>query len=324
MYGEEGSSCSFSNKKTTHTLATLIDEYIAYIDGVRNLSACTVESYKNDLKILVELLSKNIRLASKNDITVSDITIEDLRRCIGILSKEKKAAASINRFISVVRNFFAYCRRFSYITNNEANELKMVKTSIKVPQFMTEGEVDLLCTQPHSKNILWQSRDTALFAMLYSSGCRVSEMASLKMADFSGLRDSAMITGKGGKDRRVYFSDDAVSALNMYLPERKAKLQRLRKSTHAVFISQKATSLTSGGIQYIVRRYSSVEGSNKPVTPHAFRHTFATQLLNNGADVRVVQELLGHASISTTQRYTHITDKHMIELYKKAHPHGDE
>lgn len=300
----------------------LIAEFLAYIDGVRNLSANTVSAYSNDLSKLQEILI----LHNKKQVALSVevLSIEDLRYCISVLSKEKKSAASINRFIASVRNFFAYCRRFGYIKTNVALALKTVKNPVRVPRFMTASEVDTLCEQPETKHLLWENRDKALFEMLYSSGCRVSEMASLCLADFSSKRDSAMITGKGGKDRRVYFSDSAVRALNEYLIERNEKLAHLKKTTTAVFISQKGTHITSGGIQYIVRRYSSFEGSNKPVSPHAFRHTFATELLNNGANVRIVQELLGHSSISTTQRYTHVTSKSMIETYNKAHPHSKD
>jgi integrase/recombinase XerC len=329
-------STNSAESAISFTLSTLTKEYLAYIDGVRNLSSHTVSAYRNDLVKLIQILSFQKKNISKIDsskrelnkksfthsVNVTEITLEDLRFCISILSKDNKSAASINQFIASVRNFFAYCHRFGYIKTNVALDLKTVKNPIKVPRFMTKNEVDVLCVQPETKRLLWASRDKALFEMLYSSGCRVSEIAALAMIDFSSKRDSAMITGKGGKDRRVYFSDQAVIALNEYLQERKEKLSRLAKTTNAVFISQKGTRITSGGIQYIVRRYSSVEGSNKPITPHAFRHTFATQLLNNGANIRVVQELLGHSSISTTQRYTHVTNKNMIASYNRAHPHS--
>jgi len=327
-------SNNISKNQSSYALSFLIEEYLAYIDGVRNLSTHTVSAYKNDLLKFMRLLSAHKKIAStdanqhstealKSDsINVNKISLEDLHFCISMLSKNNQSASSINQFIASVRNFFAYCHRFGYIKTNVALDFKTVKNPIKVPRFMTDNEVDVLCAQPEATHLLWVARDKALFEMLYSSGCRVSEMAALKMIDFSARRDSAMITGKGGKDRRVYFSEQAVRALNQYLLERKEKLFRLGKISNAVFLSQKGTHITSAGIQYIVRRYSSVEGANKPVSPHAFRHTFATQLLNNGANVRVVQELLGHSSISTTQRYTHVTNKNMIESYQKAHPHS--
>ena len=159
--------------------------------------------------------------------------------------------------------------------------------------------------------------------MLYSSGCRVAELASLKLGDFAGGGKSAVVKGKGKKDRIVYFEADALAALKDYLPERKALLERLKvPGQKALFVNEKGGPLTTRGIRWIVERYSGAEGTNRHVSPHAFRHTFATAMLSGGADVRVVQEMLGHSSISTTQRYTHVTTQQLIEIYKKAHPHG--
>ncbi|MBQ9626482.1 MAG: tyrosine-type recombinase/integrase, partial [Treponema sp.] len=127
----------------------------------------------------------------------------------------------------------------------------------------------------------------------------------------------------GKKDRIVYFETDALSALKDYLPERKALLERLKvPGQKALFVNEKGGPLTTRGIRWIVERYSGAEGTNRHVSPHAFRHTFATAMLSGGADVRVVQEMLGHSSISTTQRYTHVTTQQLIDIYKRAHPHG--
>jgi integrase/recombinase XerC len=141
------------------------------------------------------------------------------------------------------------------------------------------------------------------------------------MADLASDFSSAIVTGKGSKDRRVFFAPDAVAALRIYLQERGMKIPRNR-TVESVFINQQGEPITSRGLRYIVSRYSGSEGTNRPVSPHAFRHTFATSLLSNGADVRIVQELLGHSSISTTQRYTHVTTAKLMETYRQAHPHG--
>jgi integrase/recombinase XerC len=231
------------------------------------------------------------------------------------------APSSINRFIAAVRAFFAYIRRLEYIAIDPSREIKTVKQPKRLPKFMTAGEVDELCELPEKKDILWPSRDKALFEMLYSSGCRVSEIASLTIRDFTEGYKSAFITGKGNKDRQVFFATDAIEALKGYLPERGAHVATGKKIEH-VFINRLGLPLSARGIRYIVTRYSGVEGTNRHISPHAFRHTFATSLLTNGADVRVVQEMLGHSNISTTQRYTHITTEQLIKTYRKAHPHG--
>ena len=297
------------------TVSEAIKEYLVYIESVRTLSPNTVTACKNDLLQFKDM--PFIGCQEKMDL----IELEDLKQCVGFLSKKKRSAASINRFISSVRSLFSYCRKFGHINVNVALELKTVKNPRKLPRFMTGDEIDRLCRQPESNELLWEKRDKALFEMLYSSGCRVSEIASLTLDDFNGDYSSAIVTGKGSKDRRVYFEDDAQKALKEYLEDRKVRFGEKNTERH-IFVNQRGGPLTTGGIRLIITRYSGNEGTKHHVSPHAFRHTFATAMITNGADVRLVQELLGHSSISTTQRYTHISTEKMIEMYNKAHPHG--
>lgn len=298
------------------TLNSAINEYLLYLDAVRGLSANSVLGYKKDLDYLMLFVGK--------DIDIKDVTKENLLFCIGELSKKKMAATSINRFIAAVRTFFAYCKKFQYIPTNPAIELKTVRIPKKIPRFLTANEMNSLCNQPELKELLWTSRDCAIFEMLYSSGCRVSELANLRFSDFMEGYTKAIVKGKGNKDRVVYFAKEAQAALKIYLDDRKKILQekKVENEPECIFINQKGNRLSAAGIRWIVSRYSGVEGTNHHISPHAFRHTFATQLLSNGADVRAVQELLGHSSISTTQRYTHITTEKLIEIYNKAHPHS--
>lgn len=296
------------------TLQAAIEEFLVYQENVRNLSTNTIIGYRNDLNALCGMLGGGER-------PLDSIGRDDLRVCIGELSRKQMAASSINRFIAAVRSLFAYCRRFEYISNNPAAEITTVRQPRKLPRFMTEAEVNTLCSLPENRELLWQARDDAIFKLLYSSGCRVSELAGLKLTDLSADFRSAIVRGKGGKDRQVFFSSQACTALRKYLLERKARFPT-SSGVQALFVNLKGKSLTSRGIRYIVERYSGVEGTNHPVSPHAFRHTFASTMLAHGADVRVVQELLGHSSISTTQRYTHITTAQLIQTYNRAHPHG--
>lgn len=298
------------------TLNSAISEYLLYLDAVRGLSANSVLGYKKDLDYLMLFVGK--------DVDIKDVTKENLLFCIGELSKKKMAATSINRFIAALRTFFAYCKKFQYIPKNPAIELKTVRIPKKIPRFLTANEMNSLCNQPELKELLWTSRDCAIFEMLYSSGCRVSELANLKFSDFMEGFTKAIVKGKGNKDRVVYFAKEAQAALKIYLDDRKKILleKKVENELEYIFINQKGNRLSAAGIRWIVSRYSGVEGTNHHISPHAFRHTFATQLLSNGADVRAVQELLGHSSISTTQRYTHITTEKLIEIYNKAHPHS--
>lgn len=299
------------------TLFELADEFLSYISAVRGLSENTVTGYKNDLALLQELLSPQME--------ISAVTKENLLLCIGQLSKKNRSAASINRFIAAVRTMFAYAYKFGHVKKNPALEIKTVKLPKKIPAFMTKAEVTELCEMPQKNELLWEKRDHAIFEMLYSSGCRISELTNLKLSDFEGSYSAAIVTGKGNKQRKVYFASQAREALAEYLEDRKKILLENNVTTpvQQLFINQKGQPITTGGMRYIISRYSGPEGTNHHINPHAFRHTFATQMLSNGVDVRMVQEMLGHSSISTTQRYTHVTTEKLIEIYKKAHPHSE-
>ncbi len=298
------------------TLRELTDEFLLYLSAVRGLSNNTVIGYGNDLKQLQEFLTP--------DLDVKSITRENLMLCIGRLSAENKSAATVNRFIAAVRTLFAYAKKLGYVEKNPSLEMKTVKLPKRMPNFMTSAEVGEICNAPVKEELLWKSRDYALFLMLYSSGCRASEIVSLKLSDFMDGGRSAIVTGKGNKQRKVYFAEASRKALAEYLKDRKKLLidLKIEKIPAELFINLKGHPLTTGGLRYILNRYSGVEGTNRHVNPHAFRHTFATNMLGNGADVRIVQEMLGHSSISTTQRYTHITTEKLIDIYNKAHPHS--
>ena len=297
-------------------LSELVEEFLLYLGAVRGLSENTVLGYKNDLKELQKFLAPTL--------DIQTITKENLLLSIGQLSKEKKAAASVNRFIAAVRTMFSYALKFGYIKKNPALELKTVKLPKRVPNFMTQPEVNQLCEQPVNNELLWEKRDHALFTMMYSSGCRISEITNLKLDDFMDNYHSAIVTGKGNKQRKVFFAQEARNALALYLQDRKKVLEshNIAEPTRQVFINQKGHPLSVGGGRFIISKYSGAEGTNHHINPHAFRHTFATTMIGNGADVRLVQEMLGHSSISTTQRYTHITTERLIDIYNKAHPHS--
>lgn len=298
------------------SLGETIEEFLVYIDTVRLLSENTVLGYKNDLKIVEEYLGLEIPL--------SRIGTEDLNFCIANLSTQGKSAATVNRFIAAVRTFFFYSRKFGYIEKNPALEIRTVKIPRYVPAFLTQNEIDRLCKEPEVNELLWETRDKAIFESFYSTGCRVSELVSLRVSDFDYSRHSAVIRGKGEKDRRVYFEKDAQTAISVYLSDRKKRFVKegIEDSSPYLFVNQKGGHLTPGGVRYILGKYTGRDGLNHHVSPHALRHTFATIMLASGADIRVVQKFLGHSSISTTQRYTHLTTRQLIDIYKRCHPHS--
>ena len=295
-----------------------IQEYLTFIRQIRCLSENTVQGYSEDLKHLSNILGLNK--------DINSISIIELRNTIGELSREKYSTLSINRYIASARGFFAYCKKQKIIEYNPALELKNLKTPKYLPVYMTQKELDDICNIPEKINILWPARDKAIFEMFYSSGCRVSELASLTFKNFNRDFTSAVITGKGKKMREVYFEKDSVIALKKYLLDRKTRFPESFKGGNAyvpnIFLNYRGESLSSRGIQYIVSRYSGPEGTNKKITPHSFRHTFATLMLNNGADVRMIQKMLGHSSINTTQKYTHLNKRKLKAIYDQAFPHS--
>lgn len=296
-----------------------IKEFLLYIRGVRALSENTRTAYSMDLHHLSLILG--------SDADIREITSENLRSAIASLSRRKYETVSINRFISAVRMFFAWCRKFSIIQKNPAMELKTLKNPKHLPKFMTPSEIDALCSMPENLKILWPERDSAIFEVLYSTGCRVSELCSLTFDDFDYNFETAVVHGKGGKDRRVYLGQDALHALKVYLSQRRSRFPETwingEESVRQIFVNLRGKAITPAGIRTIVARYSGAEGTDSHITPHAFRHTFATSMLTNGADIRMVQEMLGHSSISTTQRYTHVTTERLKEIYAQAFPHAD-
>ena len=313
-----GAPVATEGQVSGYTIRQAADEFLEYIKSVRGRASNTVSSYANDMRLLADYFGEDRLLES--------LTEQDLRSCTMEMSRQKRAVSSVNRFIAAVRALFSYAKQFSIVRCNAALDLKMLKASKVLPKYMSAAEVDSMCALPEQKKLLWACRDKAIFEVLYSSGCRVSEIASLTRQRVASDLSSAVITGKGGKDRKVYFEKDAQDSLRAYLDERDVRFPQAKKGgaheVDQVFLNQKGGPLSVNGIWRIVSRYSGVEGTGKQLSPHAFRHTFATAMLSGGADIRAVQEFLGHASISTTQRYTHVTLEHLKKVYDQAFPHS--
>ena len=249
---------------------------------------------------------------------------------------------SVNRALSTLRGFFVWLIRFGYRADNPCSLIKNIKTPKTLPSLLWEDEMADFAKLPQKTNILWEERDLALILTMYSSGMRISETLSLSIDSLEAGFGGARIVGKGNKERAVFFSEEAKEALRRYLPARAALLAALPQKTAAetsqteavvkkggagdvlggLFISRRGKPLSVMGARWIIGRYSELSGLKKNVHPHALRHSFATHLLNGGCDIRLVQELLGHAVISTTARYTHVTMDRLKDVYRKAHPHA--
>lgn len=295
-----------------------VEEFLLYLETIKGFSPNTITAYKNDLE--------KFKFFSGTQKYMDQLTFNDLRYAIPCMSERGSTPATINRYISAIRTLFAYCRKFDYIDDNPSLRLKTVKADKPYHQVVTDQEMYKVCTSPDNKKLLWPSRDKAIFEMLYSSGCRVSELCSLKFSNFIDGYKKARIIGKGSKERFVFFEDDAINALTAYVNERKILLQKkgISEDPEFLFINQSGTALTTGGLTWILSKYTSVEGINHHFSPHDFRHAFATAMVNEGLDIRKVQALLGHSSVSTTQRYTHVNQKKVFSDYHRAHPHGKD
>ena len=308
-----------SKVKETITGQKDIDEYLGYLRSVRGITEKTLECYGNDLSHYANYC-ENMGI---NLISASPYEIQDF---IADLSAEQKAPGSVNRSLSSIRGLYRWAVRFNKRSDNPCGSLRNVKNPFNLPSVLWEAEMADFVKLPENTGILWPERDKAIMILMYSGGLRISELVSLSMGSFLEDREGSRILGKGGKERIVFFSDEGREALAEYLPLRQARLEiaglKDLISRGPVFINKKGKPITVSGVRWIIGQYTKRSGLGKNVHPHTFRHSFATHLVNSGCDVRIVQELLGHASLSTTQRYTHVNIEGLKKAYAKAHPHG--
>jgi integrase/recombinase XerC len=291
-----------------------IEEYLAYLGSVRGVSPRTLASYGRDL-------SRYEGHCLEREVRPETASPADIRAFVARLSEDGAASVSVNRALSSIRGFYRWLLRFELRSDDPSATSRNLKTGRSLPAFLWEDEMASFASLPGTAGILWPERDVALILAVYSAGLRVSEAASLSLSVLDADLSGARVVGKGDKERRVFFSEEAREALAAYLPFRAARL-RAEKPTDALFLNRRGGPISVDGIRWIVARYADRSGLNKPVYPHALRHSFATHLVNAGCDVRVVQELLGHASLSTTQRYAHVDMERLKRVYAKAHPHG--
>ncbi len=290
------------------------ERYIEYIASARNLSPRTLEAYERELTRFIDFIEREA-------IDWRTMRAQEVRLFLGDLLREGLSEHSVNRALSAVKGFYAYCRRFELVENEPFSSVQGMKRRRRLPEVLTPEEVEQILRLPGED--VYGLRDRALLELLYSSGSRVAEAAGLDIGDVTQDGDSVRVIGKGAKERYVFLGGPARSALGAYLPARQARLELCGKSAEqALFINRNGGRLTQRGIAYLLEQYVRRSGVQKRVSPHTFRHSFATHLLDRGADIRVVQELLGHAQVSTTQIYTHVGIERLKEVYGKAHPHA--
>ena len=294
-----------------------VSQYLSYLESVKGCSARTVEAYKNDL-LRFENYCANMAINSEKAAAF------EIQSFIADLTAERMAATSVNRCLSSIRGFYRWMQRFHRRDDNPCSSLRNVRTPVHLPSVLWEDEMAYFAALPETTGILWPERDKALILAMYSAGLRISETCSLCMENIAYSLEEAIITGKGGKMRYVFFSDEARAAIAEYIPLRAARLAMsgINSKKGALFISKKGKPISTAGIRWIISRYAVYSGMGKNIHPHSLRHSFATHLVNSGCDVRIVQEMLGHSSLSTTQRYTHVNIENLKKVYAASHPHG--
>ncbi len=285
-----------------------IEKFMRYMEIEKNYSQHTLTNYKIDLKDFSKFCGA---------IELEKIDYLLLRKYLAVLKEKSLGNRSVGRHLSALRSFFRFLSREGYIKTNPILMLSSPKLDKHLPSFMTEEEVVKLIESAFAKDAddVFGLRDRAILETFYSSGLRISELVLLSLDDIDFIAGIVKALGKGKKERIVPIGDAALNAIRKYLGKRK-------KQNNALFLNKNGKRISTRGVRDIVEKYLRSAGIQRGVSPHTFRHSFATHLLNRGADLRTVQELLGHANLSSTQIYTHLTTDRLKSVYDKAHPHA--
>lgn len=286
-----------------------IDKFLKYLEIERAASSHTLRAYRKDL----EEFSKFVNIKPE------DVELADVRGFIAEQIKSGLNKTSVSRRLASIRSFFKFLYREGYKKSNPAKLVSNPKLPKLLPRFLSVDDAFALVERPAGTGFL-PARDRAILELLYSSGLRVSEISSLNIDDINTKEGFLKVKGKGRKERMVPVGSKAIDAIKSYMVERIA----LKSKDRFLFLNRTGKGLSDRGVRRLVVKYARMTGISGKIGPHALRHTFATHLLQGGADLRVIQELLGHSSLSTTQKYTHLDVTHLIDVYDKAHPFAKE
>jgi integrase/recombinase XerD len=308
------------NEKIFNSLLNEVKKYLAHLQFERNMSINTTESYYLDLKYYIEYIvfDKNIKSIGKINSSIVKSYIKTITK---FEYKNNYSNSSINRKISRLKSFHKYLFINNKSMLNTTNLFKSVKQKRKIPLTLNFEEINLILNKINIKksNSL---RDKCIISTLYSSGLRVSELLSLNLTNINLDDDVIRVIGKGKKERIVPLGKKSKNDLLNYIENERPKLARKKNSKGYLFLSNRGNALSRKTTWNIVSKHSKMCFPNKNISPHTYRHSFASHLLEGGADLRVVQELLGHSSISTTQIYTHVDQTYLKEIHKQFHPRG--
>lgn len=291
----------------------LIGDFINYLAVERGLASNTLESYGRDLRQYYEYLQTKGKLTSLREASRANVISYLLQ-----MEKAGKSPATIARRLAALKSFYQFLVRESMVERDPTANLESPKLDRKLPKVLTVREVETLLRQPKTGTVNGL-RDKAMLEVLYATGIRVSELVSLAVADVNLEMRYVRCLGKGSKERLVPLGTIACQAVTEYLARGRPKIVK-DPGERSLFVNHHGRRMTRQGFWKIIKKYASEAGIKKSITPHTLRHSFATHLLENGADVRAVQEMLGHADIATTQVYTHINRGRLRDVYKNSHP----
>lgn len=298
------------------TLERGFAEFLTHLGIEKNSSIQTVKSYREDITQALEFLRTT---AKKDSLDARDWNTRALRAFLAWLHEQGYAKTTIARRLAAVRTFGKFLCRQGTLATNPAEALRSPRLNKKLPHFLTVEDIRKLLASPSALSPFGR-RDRAMFETLYSAGLRVSELCGMNLAD-ADLSDGVLvIRGKGKKERLALLGDQAIVAMKTWLGDRKELLASVGAVAEAVFLNKSGGRLTTRSVGRLLVTHLRRAGLDPRTTPHTLRHSFATHLLDNGADIRGVQELLGHKSLTTTQVYTHVTTTRMQQSYHKAHP----
>lgn len=288
-----------------------IDHYMNYLKVERQLARNSIEAYSHDLRCLADFLSK------RGKVDPRDVDESSILEFLVSLHEKKLTSRSVTRYLVVMRGLFSFLAREGRIAKDPTAQIEFPARWKKLPRYLSVDQVDSLLAQPDRRTLLGQ-RDHAIMQLFYASGLRISELSRLTTDRINLQQGYCIPFGKGSKDRVVPMGREAIDAIGVYMNEVRPKLTK--RINEYLFLSKRGSCISRQRLWEIIKRCARQAGIKINVTPHMFRHSFATHLIERGADIRIVQEMLGHADISTTEIYTHVSRRHLMDLYKKFHP----
>lgn len=291
-----------------------IDSFFDYLTYEKKYSAHTITSYRNDISQFFAFINPQ-----KESLTIAEVNYQQIRNWVASLIKDKIAARSVNRKLSSLKSFFKYLQRQQIIENNPMAKISGPKTPKRLPVFVDEHQMEDLFSDVNFEEGFTGQRDRLILDLFYQTGIRRSELTHLKEVDLDLFNSTIKVLGKRNKERVIPISLALKRNLESYLQVKK----ELNLSNPMLLVSEKGHTLSEQAVYNSVKKYLSQVTTIQKKSPHVLRHTFATHLLNNGADINAVKDLLGHANLSATQVYTHNTIEKLKKSYKQAHPRGD-